>query len=41
MSGYVGPNIAALARESKVNELLPKPLVSRDIAKALARSFTK
>ena len=39
MSGYVGPNIAALARQSNVNELLPKPLVSRDIAKALARVF--
>jgi len=32
MSGYVGPNIAALARQSNVNDLLPKPLVSRDIA---------
>jgi CheY-like chemotaxis protein/two-component sensor histidine kinase len=41
MSGYVGPNIAALARQSNVNELLPKPLVSRDIAKALARVFGK
>jgi CheY-like chemotaxis protein len=41
MSGYVGPNIAALARQSNVNELLPKPLVSRDIAKALARVFAK
>ena len=39
MSGYVGPNIAALARQANVNELLPKPLVSRDIAKALARVF--
>jgi CheY-like chemotaxis protein len=41
MSGYVGANIAALARQSNVNELLPKPLVSRDIAKALARLFAK
>jgi len=41
MSGYVGPNIAALARQSNVNDLLPKPLVSRDIAKALARVFAK
>ena len=41
MSGYVGPNIAALARQSKVDELLPKPLVSRDIAKALARVFAQ
>jgi signal transduction histidine kinase/CheY-like chemotaxis protein len=39
MSGYVGPNIAALARQANVNELLAKPLVSRDIAKALARLF--
>jgi CheY-like chemotaxis protein len=39
MSGYVGPNIASLARQANVNELLPKPLVSRDIAKALARLF--
>jgi CheY-like chemotaxis protein/two-component sensor histidine kinase len=39
MSGYLGPNIAALARQANVNELLPKPLVSRDIAKALARAF--
>jgi signal transduction histidine kinase len=41
MSGYIGPNIAALARRSNVNELLPKPLVSRDIAKALAKLFGK
>ncbi|MDB5946109.1 MAG: hypothetical protein JWQ33_1135 [Ramlibacter sp.] len=41
MSGYVGPNIAALARQSNVNDLLSKPLVSRDIAKALARLFAK
>jgi CheY-like chemotaxis protein len=41
MSGYVGPNIAALARQSNVNDLLSKPLVSRDIAKALARVFAK
>jgi signal transduction histidine kinase len=41
MSGYVGPNIAALARQANVDDLLPKPLVSRDIAKALARSFAK
>jgi CheY-like chemotaxis protein len=41
MSGYVGPNIAALARQANVSELLPKPLVSRDIAKALARVFAK
>jgi signal transduction histidine kinase len=41
MSGYVGPNIAALARQANVNDLLSKPLVSRDIAKALARLFAK
>jgi len=41
MSGYVGPNISALARQASVNALLPKPLVSREIAKALARSFAK
>jgi signal transduction histidine kinase/ActR/RegA family two-component response regulator len=41
MSGYVGPNIAALARQAAINDLLPKPLVSREIAKALARSFAK
>jgi CheY-like chemotaxis protein len=41
MSGYVGPNIAALARQANVNELLAKPLVSRDIARALARLFAK
>jgi signal transduction histidine kinase/CheY-like chemotaxis protein len=41
MSGYVGPNMAAMARQANVNELLPKPLVSRDIAKALARVFAK
>jgi CheY-like chemotaxis protein len=41
MSGYVGPNIAALARQANVDDLLPKPLVSRDIAQALARSFAK
>jgi signal transduction histidine kinase/CheY-like chemotaxis protein len=41
MSGYVGPNIAALARQSNVDELLPKPLVSRDIARTLAGLFAK
>jgi signal transduction histidine kinase/ActR/RegA family two-component response regulator len=41
MSGYVGPNIAALARQANVDDLLPKPLVARDIAKALARAFAK
>jgi signal transduction histidine kinase len=41
MSGYVGPHIAALARQSNVNDVLAKPLVSRDIARALARSFVK
>jgi len=41
MSGYLGPNIAALARQANVNDLLPKPLVSRDIARALAKAFGK
>ncbi|HEV7574854.1 MAG TPA: ATP-binding protein [Caldimonas sp.] len=41
MSGYVGANIAALARQANVNELLAKPLVSGDIAKALARAFAR
>ena len=41
MSGYVGPNIAALARQANVNELLAKPLVQRDIARALAKLFAK
>ena len=41
MSGYVGPSIAALARQANVDDLLPKPLVSRDIAKALAGLFAK
>jgi CheY-like chemotaxis protein len=41
MSGYVGPNISALARQAGINDLLPKPLVSREIARALARSFAK
>jgi CheY-like chemotaxis protein len=39
MSGYVGANISALSRRAGVNELLSKPLVSRDIAHALARLF--
>jgi signal transduction histidine kinase len=41
MSGYVGPNISALARHAGINDLLSKPLVSREIARALARSFAK
>jgi CheY-like chemotaxis protein len=41
MSGYVGPQIAALARQARVDDLLPKPLVSRDIAKALAKAFSR
>jgi CheY-like chemotaxis protein len=41
MSGYIGPNIAALARQANVNDLLAKPLVSRDIAKALAKLFAR
>jgi signal transduction histidine kinase/CheY-like chemotaxis protein len=41
MSGYIGPNIAALARQSAVDDLLAKPLVSRDIARALAKAFAR
>ncbi|HEV7914077.1 MAG TPA: ATP-binding protein [Albitalea sp.] len=41
MSGYVGSQIATLARQARVDDLLPKPLVSRDIAKALAKAFAK
>jgi FixJ family two-component response regulator len=41
MSGYVGPNLATLARHAGVHELIAKPLVSRDIARALARAFGK
>jgi len=41
MSGYVGPNISALAHQAGISDLLPKPLVSREIAKALARAFAK
>ena len=41
MSGYLGPHIAALARQANVNDLLSKPLASRDIAKALAKAFGK
>jgi CheY-like chemotaxis protein len=41
MSGYVGPNTSALACQASINDLLPKPLASREIAKALARSFAK
>jgi signal transduction histidine kinase len=39
MSGYLGPNIAALARRANVDDLLPKPLTSRDIGRALAKIF--
>jgi hypothetical protein len=34
-----GRCLNALVRQANVNELLSKPLVSRDIAKALARLF--
>ncbi len=36
MSGFVGPAIAANARAARVNDVLPKPLTSRDIARALS-----
>jgi CheY-like chemotaxis protein len=39
MSGYTGPKIVALAREAEVDELLPKPLVSDDLARTFARLF--
>jgi CheY-like chemotaxis protein len=40
MSGYVDNGVAALARAAGVNEVLRKPLKSRDIAEALARVLT-
>ncbi|WP_280151576.1 ATP-binding protein [Piscinibacter sp. XHJ-5] len=36
MTGYVSPALAARARELGVREVLAKPLVARDIARALA-----
>jgi CheY-like chemotaxis protein len=39
MSGYVGPNLLALARRVHVNVVLAKPLAARDIARALASLF--
>jgi PAS domain S-box-containing protein len=36
MSGFVGPAIAANARAARVNDVLAKPLTSREIARALA-----
>jgi PAS domain S-box-containing protein len=36
MSGYLGPGLAARARAAGANEVLAKPLASRDIARALA-----
>jgi signal transduction histidine kinase/CheY-like chemotaxis protein len=41
MSGYVGPRLAELARAAKIDELAAKPLVSRDVARLLARLFAK
>ena len=41
MSGYVSPALAARAQELGVRDVLAKPLVARDIAQALARSFAK
>jgi PAS domain S-box-containing protein len=37
MSGYKGPQLTALAQAAGVREILHKPLLSRDIAEALAR----
>jgi len=41
MSGYKGPQLSALARTAGINEILHKPLVSRDIAEALARALSR
>ena len=37
MSGYSGPQLTERARSAGVSDVLRKPLVSRDIAEALAR----
>jgi len=36
MSGYTGPQLTERARPAGVSDVLRKPLVSRDIAEALA-----
>jgi PAS domain S-box-containing protein len=41
MSGFVSPALAARAREHGVAEVLSKPLVSRDIARALAAALRR
>lgn len=41
MSGFVSPALAARAREHGVAEVLNKPLVSRDIARALAAALRR
>jgi CheY-like chemotaxis protein len=41
MSGYVGTQVADLARAANVDDLLAKPLDSRDVARVLARLFAK
>jgi len=39
MSGYSGPQLTERALSAGVLEILRKPLVSRDIAEALARAL--
>ena len=39
MSGYKGPQLTELAQAAGVREILHKPLISRDIAEALARAL--
>jgi DNA-binding NtrC family response regulator len=41
MSGYGGTSLAARAMGAGANEVLGKPLVARDIARALARVLSK
>jgi FixJ family two-component response regulator len=41
MSGYSGAQITERARAAGVADLLRKPLVRRDIAKALARALRR
>jgi CheY-like chemotaxis protein len=41
MSGYKGGQLTALAQAAGVREILHKPLVSRDIAEALARALRR
>ncbi|HEU0200246.1 MAG TPA: hypothetical protein VFR86_07405, partial [Burkholderiaceae bacterium] len=41
MSGYVTPALSARARDVGINEVLIKPLVSRDIARSLAAALRR